>query len=71
MDRRACHYKPEKATSFVTLAGRIDVESKEHMTVIFDLPAFSAEDGAYVEYYFDMKLDGRYSKLTVPRVPLR
>ena len=66
-----CHYKPEKATTFTSIEGRIETESKDRMFMIFDLPPYSAADGAYVEYYFDMKLDGHHNKRGVERVPLR
>jgi hypothetical protein len=66
-----CHYKAEKGTAFVTLEGKVESEAKGRMFVVFDLPAFDTPDGTYVEYYFDMKLDGHYNKRTVERVPLR
>jgi hypothetical protein len=66
-----CHYKAEKATAFTTLEGKVESEAKERMFVVFELPAFSAADGAYVEYYFDMNLDGHYNKRDMERVPLK
>ena len=66
-----CHYKAEKATVFTLLEGKVESEAKDRMFVVFELPALSAADGEYVEYYFDMKLDGRYKKRPVERVPLR
>lgn len=66
-----CHYKAEEATVFTNLEGRVESEAKDRMFVVFELPAFSAADGAYVEYYFDMKLDGHNNKRPVERVPLR
>src|SRR5688500_20305886 len=66
-----CHYKAEKATAFTSLEGKVESESNDRMFVVFELPAFSAADGTYVEYYFDSKLDGHYNKRPVERVPLR
>jgi hypothetical protein len=66
-----CHYKTEKARSFTALQGRVEGEASNRMFIVFDLPPLSAADGTYVEYYFDMKLDGHYNKRDVVRVPLR
>jgi hypothetical protein len=65
-----CHYKTEKASEFTPLQGRFESEATDRMFVVFELPPFSAADGAHVEYYFDMKLDGHYNKRDVARVPL-
>lgn len=66
-----CHYKPENAASFSMVMGSVESEADDRMVVAFELPAFTPEDGDYVEYYFDMKLDGHYNKRPVARVPLR
>jgi len=66
-----CHYKPENADSFSIIEGNVESESEDRMVVAFKLPAFTPEEGDYVEYYFDMNLDGRYNKQPVARVPLR
>lgn len=66
-----CYYKAENATGFTEVEGKVESEAKDRMTMVFELPKFTAADGAYVEYYFDMKLDGHYNKRNVERVPLR
>jgi hypothetical protein len=66
-----CHYKAEKGTAFTALEGKVESEAKDRLFVVFELPAFSAADGAYIEYYFGEKLDGHYNKRPVERVPLR
>jgi hypothetical protein len=66
-----CHYKAEKATAFTALHGKVGSEVKNRMFVVFELPAFSHADGLYVEYYFDMKLDGHSNTRDVERVPLK
>jgi hypothetical protein len=63
-----CHYKSEKAKSFSTLEGKVESEAKDRLFVVFELPAFSEQDGAFVEYYIDSKLDGHYNKRDLVRV---
>jgi len=41
------------------------------MVVAFEVPAFTARDGAFVEYSFAMKLDGHANVRDGGRVPLR
>ena len=64
-----CRYRPENATAFTSLDGTVESEAEGRMVVVFDLPALSADDGAYVEYDFEMALDGHPNRRDVVRVP--
>ena len=66
-----CHYKAEKASAYTILAGTIDSESSDRIVVLFTVPSLAMSDGAYVEYFFDEKLDGHYNKRDTQRVVLQ
>lgn len=64
------HYKPQNATAFTTISAHIEKQKRHYLLISFELPPLTPADGAYVDYYMDMKLDGVYCQKESVRVPL-
>lgn len=64
------HYKTEKSPEYTIITAKVESEKNKRLLMSFDLPALTPADGAYVEYFIDMKFDGVYNKRDVVRVPL-